>query len=61
MMTFLRKWLKNKVVLSCLIYLPLILLIIFGISMAYIFANIAMQVMVIAVVIMLIALLLVSS
>ncbi|PLV61594.1 hypothetical protein NV64_09120 [Erwinia sp. B116] len=61
MMTFLRKWLKNRIVLSCLIYLPLILLIIFGISMAYIFANIAMQVMVIAVVIMLIALLLVSS
>ncbi|KQN64417.1 hypothetical protein ASF13_00605 [Erwinia sp. Leaf53] len=50
MMTFLRKWLKNRIVLSCLIYLPLILLIIFGISMAYMLANVAMLVLAVAVV-----------
>lgn len=50
MMAFLRKWLKNKVVLSCLIYIPLTLLIIAGICMAYMLANFAMLVLAIAVV-----------
>lgn len=55
MMTFLRKWLKNRIVWSCLIYLPLTLLILFGIFMAYIFANIAMQAVGVFVIVMMVA------